>query len=313
MKYRLVVAVFLAVVLAAYVFAIPSAWGRSLSLPRITQSSSSKSEAALFGPRAVVGSPLLWVSPAAPEELRRIAASWDLTASPDRTSATVRLDMAGESEPGSVWVYALVAPFPTVTDSVTFNEILSSWRGSSVGPFAGQPLLMDASTLAAFTALWGRPVVGATQTVAAGQLLETAWSRRPSWAIVPFESLDPRWKVLAVDGQSPIQKDFELHGYHLMQASFDYPLAVKFAVTCVWPCTLSNEPTLPPTNRDPAKMTTLVMTGVTALVRATAFTMNIKGITYPGTDIRDWLIGADIAHISNEVPFAENCPAPSPS
>ncbi len=221
--------------------------------------------------------------------------------------------MAGESEPGSVWVYALVAPFPTVTDAVTFNEILASWQGSSVGPFAGQPLLMDPSTLAAFTALWGRPAVGATRSVAADQILDTAWRQRPSWAIVPFESLDPRWKVLAVDGQSPVQKDFELHRYHLMQASFDYPLAVKFAVTCVWPCTLSSEPTLPLTNRDPAKLTTLVMTGVTALVRATAFTMNIKGITYPGTDIRDWLIGADIAHISNEVPFAENCPAPSPS
>ena len=79
------------------------------------------------------------------------------------------------------------------------------------------------------------------------------------------------------------------------------------------PCSVAVLPDLPSTNRDPAKMTTLVMTGVTALVRATAFTMNAKGITYPGRDIRDWLVGADIAHISNEVPFAANCPPPDPS
>jgi poly-gamma-glutamate synthesis protein (capsule biosynthesis protein) len=60
-------------------------------------------------------------------------------------------------------------------------------------------------------------------------------------------------------------------------------------------------------------MTALIMTGVTALVRVTAFTMNTKGITYPGRDIRDWLVGADITHISNEVPFAGNCPAPDPA
>ena len=54
------------------------------------------------------------------------------------------------------------------------------------------------------------------------------------------------------------------------------------------------------------------MTGVTALVRATAFTMEQQGITYPGEDVRSWLLSADITHISNEVPFAENCPDPDP-
>jgi hypothetical protein len=66
-------------------------------------------------------------------------------------------------------------------------------------------------------------------------------------------------------------------------------------------------------NRDPDRFTSVVLTGVTALVRATAWTMEIKGINYPARDIKDWLVEADILHISNEVPFVKGCPYPNPS
>ncbi len=59
-------------------------------------------------------------------------------------------------------------------------------------------------------------------------------------------------------------------------------------------------------------MTIVAMTGVTALVRATAYEMEKHGITYPDQDIRAELLAADITHISNEVPFAEDCPYPNP-
>ena len=65
------------------------------------------------------------------------------------------------------------------------------------------------------------------------------------------------------------------------------------------------------TNRDPAKISLVVMTGVTALTRATAMRMNEHGVTYPAEDIRPWLLEADITHVSNEVSFAENCPPPT--
>jgi len=54
------------------------------------------------------------------------------------------------------------------------------------------------------------------------------------------------------------------------------------------------------------------MTGVTALVRATAYRMETQGILYPARDIGDWLSSADVTHISNEVSFTENCPFPDP-
>ena len=52
------------------------------------------------------------------------------------------------------------------------------------------------------------------------------------------------------------------------------------------------------------------MTGVTALVRATAVTMELKGSAYPGEKMRDLFREADIMHVSNEIPFFTGCPYP---
>ncbi|RPJ29217.1 MAG: hypothetical protein EHM33_01830 [Chloroflexi bacterium] len=201
------------------------------------------------------------------------------------------------------WVYALVAPFPTVRDGVTFDELLIAWtEGTAPAPFNGVPLLMDEATLAAFTALWDEPAAGAVRIVAGDRVLEEAWSAMPSWAIVRFESLEPKWKVLTVEGQSPIRKDFDLAKYPLVASiavqsgNSDQRLAVSGQ----------------PSNYNPAKLTTVVMTGVTALVRATALTMELKGTTYPGEKIRDLMREADIAHVSNEIPFYTGCTYPKP-
>jgi poly-gamma-glutamate synthesis protein (capsule biosynthesis protein) len=108
-----------------------------------------------------------------------------------------------------------------------------------------------------------------------------------------------------VDGLSPVERGFDLESY---------PLKI--------PISLISDPQLatlirdnfaiPSSNLDPQKMTVVAMTGVTALVRATAYEMEQHGITYPAQDIRDWLRDADITHISNEVPFAADCPYPDP-
>ncbi len=54
------------------------------------------------------------------------------------------------------------------------------------------------------------------------------------------------------------------------------------------------------------------MTGVTALVRATADRMELHGVLYPGEEVRTVLRAADITHISNEISFLEGCPTPDP-
>ncbi len=158
---------------------------------------------------------------------------------------------------------------------------------------------MADSTLAALTAMWGNPAPGSVQTLPADQLIETAWKNMPAWAIVPFEALDPQWKVLTIDGQSPIRKDFD---------PAQYPLQVSFVLQASRPIPAS----LPAGNRDPSRLTTVIMTGTTSLVREIAYQMEVKGIDYPDQDIGDWLRQADILHVSNETSFDPRCPPPNP-
>ena len=214
----------------------------------------------------------------------------------------------GDERPISQWVYALAAPFPTLVDGMSSEMLRQSWSGAASGPFAGQPLLLDDSTLASFSALWGDPAPQAVRVLAAQELLDYAWKHQPTWALIPFESIEPRWKVLEVDGQSPLRKDFD---------SGRYPLTVPISLVGEPPLVETilsayGQSLVPAANRDPAKLTVLAMTGVTALVRGTAYAMERKGINYPARDIGQWLREADLTHISNEVPFAEDCPYPDP-
>ena len=241
----------------------------------------------------------LWISPAVPDNLREIAKLSGLPIVDAPEAATQTLDV---SDSGSLWIYALVAPFPTVMDGIPSADLIGAWQSGSSLTGNGQPLLMAESTLGALTALWGEPAPGAVRmvpeggTVAKEEILAEAWTQPFKWAIIPFEEIQPKWKVLTLDGQSPIHKDFD---------AGLYPLKVNFELK-------NSSFELPASNRDESKLATVVMTGVTALVRATAFTMEIKGVTRPGELIYDWLANADITHISNEVPFDAGCPFPEP-
>ena len=256
----------------------------------------------------VLNAAQVWASPATPLLLRDKFQSWGFQVlAANQASANLYIDVVQTSEGAmhvSTWTYALVAPFPTLIDNVTSQELLAVWSGSSFGPFAGIPILMEESTLMTFTAMWGPPVEGAVQVVAADQLLDTAWNQMPSWAIIPFEQIEPKWKVLMIDGQSPIQKKFD---------PIVYPLTVNYRLMCVNQCQVPGGLDFSYQNRDPNKLTTVIMTGVTAMVRATAKTMDVKGITYPGEVIRDMMREADITHINNEVPFFTGCPSPDPN
>lgn len=215
-------------------------------------------------------------------------------------AANIKLEV-GEQNVVSHWVYALVTPFPSLVQSITYDELLSRWQGQS----GSQPLLMDQNTHDMFTALWGAAGTTSVQVLKEEELLDYAWTHQPILAIIPFETLNPRWKVLSVDGISPIHKDFVLENYGLK-----IPISLNSDPDRA--ALIQNNFTIPSSNRDPQKLTTVALTGVTALVRATASTMERQGMTYPAQDIRDWLIHADIMHISNEVPFAVDCPEPNP-
>ncbi len=209
----------------------------------------------------------------------------------------------------SHWVYLLVAPFPTVQDGATLSEIRNAWSGTGNLPEFIDRLLVSQSTYALFTRLWGAADPTMVNTLPSGDLLQTAWESENAWAIIPFEEIDPRWKVMQVDGISPLQSGFD---------DTEYSLTIPFGFIQADPSQdLLSQGQLqriqaPPTNLDTNQLTSVIMTGTTALVRYTALRMEENGVDYPARDIADILKDADITHISNEVSFWEDCPAAKP-
>ena len=268
-----------------------------------------------FQPQAATPTPSVlrvWLSPALPEALRAPIVSLsrqgngriDLVR--DEGQAEIVAGPNAES-PLATWIYAVVAPFPTVQDGLTIEELRAAWTG-------GRTLLTDENTAAAFQAFLGGSAGGSPTLAPSNAVLDRTWAARPALAVVPFEALDPRWKVLELGGVSPIRRDFDPAGY---------PLVVSFGLSGEPQAVAALQELLragevagtgwPSTNRDPDRLTVLVMTGVTALARATAWRMDVNGVDYPGELIGDWLREADLTHTSNEVSFAENCPQPDPA
>ncbi|HET6445662.1 MAG TPA: CapA family protein [candidate division Zixibacteria bacterium] len=212
---------------------------------------------------------------------------------------------AGEGFPLAEWVYAVAAPFATVTDRTTIEEVVMGWQtGSSpVGK-----LILASTTAETFSSIWGAPSGEPSPSVLIVEdeyLMDSLWANRPSWTLVPFDELVPSLKVLKVDGQSPFDRLFDLDSYPLT-----IPIGIagdENAVSAFMRLWGDRD-----TNHDPARITRVAMSGVTALGRATAYQMEIRGITTPGEVVGPVLREADIAHISHEVSFSAECPYPDP-
>ena len=246
--------------------------------------------------------PAVWIDPTLPQALRLgIKLSADVIQAEVAGQASYQIQV-GQDGLVSQWFYMLVTAFPSLVDDLPAAALRQAWQ---IGPSAAtgdQPLRMNFETEQTLTRWWGAHAAQAVVVLPADELLQAAWDQRPALAIVPFEALEPRWKVVSVDGQSPLSTGFDAAAY---------PLAVPIALQAQPGASTSLNAAqlgLPFSNFDPQKLSRVVLTGVTALVRGTALTMQARGITYPAQDILSWLVQADILHISNEIPFFSQCP-----
>ncbi len=259
----------------------------------------------------------VWLDPAAPSAIRNLVTATLAEHATVQAPSPGRADLlVGPGLPVALarWFYALVAPFPTLADGVQWADVRRFWAGEADGlaEISGDTttptLFIAPDALAVLQGLLGPPDDNAPVTVAEpAELLDEAWAARPhSWAIVPFDELEPRWKVLTLDGASVLDKRLDVE---------TYPLAVMVGAQGKEADTLAAALLAQGgilTNRDTERMTVLVMTGVTALVRGIAHRMEQKGVLYPAEKIGTLLKNADLTHISNEIPFTEDCPPPDP-
>jgi poly-gamma-glutamate synthesis protein (capsule biosynthesis protein) len=240
------------------------------------------------------------VGEAAKELSRRYPQLFSWSADQAVDSPTVKLSI-NEGAPLAQWTYVIAAPFATVTDEVGLDEVVSGWSNGSNGLGT---LILDQETIDAISTIWGPPSPNILRVESTG-LVDALWSNRPSWTIMPFDQLSPELKVLRLNGASPLSRDFDVSSY---------PLNIMIGLTGDAQGTnqLVSRWAGPRTNRDPLKLTRVAMSGVTALGRATAYQMEIGGITAPGVIVAPVMAAADIAHVSHEVSFAPDCPYPNP-
>ncbi len=241
--------------------------------------------------------PRLWVDPLLPTGF---AVTGDYEIVSDSAVADVQITYSTDST-ASRWVYVPVMAFPIAADAVSLVDIQAYWQGDTGAlsslSFFGRPvpLILTERSRAAMIALLGEPATS-VEIVAEHDLVNRLWEARPALSIVPFDELSPDLKVLKLD-------DNDVFG-----SAFDpelYPLTVAIGVSgeaigLDWPTI----------NRDPVQLSRVVLSGVTALTRVTAYYMEELGVTRPGDDILPFLADADLFHTSNEVSFAEECPAP---
>lgn len=205
-------------------------------------------------------------------------------------------------------VFAAAVPFFTTDDEINASTLKSLWTDSS-SEDEGRVILVTDETNSLLNAIWGEPG-DQVITGEAGELLNLVEATPTSIAIIPFEQISPLWKILKINGVSPLDKPF-IHE--------DYPLTVTFSLITE----LEDQPEIlalsehlkeliPSTNRDESKMTVLVMTGTTAITRGVAYKVTINDSEYPIAFVKDWFLDADLRHVSNESPFVEDCPPPDP-
>lgn len=258
-----------------------------------------------------------WFSQALPAEMLKETGAVNLEKAADRSTAAVIVAPQLEAGSGltlvseSTWVYALVGPFFEVRDGISLSDLQQVWLGGASEGLAGIRLVMEDSTKSAFTLLWGEPSQNTVLVKGAGEILDSTWNEKDAWAIVPFESIEPKFKVLKIDGLSPLDKPLNLESYPLIVrfGLYVHPEAGSAASEQVNTLKAS----LPLTNRDESRMTVLIMSGTTALTRATAYKIDLKGAEYVISGVKDWFLAADLRHVSNEVSFDPNCPKADPN
>lgn len=210
--------------------------------------------------------------------------------------------LGGEDTPNNQvvgsWTYLLVAPFMTTPDAIPLSVLQANWVGTETETQV--PLFLTTETQRVLVTLWGPPTNANVQAVDASELL-TATQAANGWAIIPFEDLRPRWKVLQIDGYAPVEKG---------PLPATYPLTIPFYLGSAGRPEMLKIADLNATsisNRTSENLTVVMMTGVTAMTRGMAQLMDAKGVIYPAQDIKPWFDGADFVHISNEVSFMPDC------
>jgi len=124
--------------------------------------------------------------------------------------------------------------------------------------------------------------------------------------ISQFGEFDPQWRIIGIDDQNILLKKFDATKYPLMLRIWIIQNP-KSQETVPLPSDISSN-----SNFNPEHLTSILMTGTTALVRNTAYQIEEHGLDFPIKNIKPLADSVDIVHVSNEVAFYSKCPSAVP-
>lgn len=280
----------------------PQPTEKSSTQKNTAQSTTAPSPSPSLQPSPSPVSPSLWINPALPPDLlSQLTIPDNFQVVPDQDQADLSLGSRGDTILG-YWTYCLAAPFPSLAEDLTEQEFIDLWQGEDHPSNGYAKLFLRPAVYDHLSAHYGEPDPASVVVLESPDLLTEIWENPRALSIIPFADLEPRWKVLGIDGQKPTLRTFSDPLYPL-----SIPISLEGDQSLIDDFKALNQT---PENRNPDLLSVVAMTGVTAMVRATAWMMEKEGITYPAQDLLPIFAEADITHVSNEVPFAEDCPEP---
>ena len=176
------------------------------------------------------------------------------------------------------YVLAPVVSFFRNYDEISYEDIRKFWTGDRealnyLSTDSSEPELIITEEVHGILEKILGPGVNDNVKIVYPWQIPTDIESDNSFSIVPFEGVDKKYKVLNIDGMSVLDKDLDVGSY---------PLAVGISVK-------SNDPELGTiiaeglsdvsiTNRDTEELASVIMTGVTAIVRQVARKIESDGV-----------------------------------
>ena len=215
------------------------------------------------------------------------------------------LTISADAQAGSVLlaerVFVVVDWFPALRTGIAQSDLRGLWQGQGTSDGAKDLIVTD-EAYEALTRLYGKPAA-AVQVLPIDSIVARLWSDHSALAVVPFDQLTPKLAALPLEGANVLAHDFKIDQYPLVARTY-----VRGDPKLTQDLVAALRPTIPVTNRDPDRITTLIMTGTTAIARSSAVKIDEKkDPAYPARVIAPVLSAADITHVSNEISFVENC------
>jgi len=225
-----------------------------------------------------------------------------------RDAADLRLITQAGEQPSSAdakLVYErIVTPvdrFSSLLEGITLTDLRGVWAGTAASA-QFNAIYPDQALMPELEALLG-PAGPAVKPQAGAAVADALWADPLGIGVVAFDALHPKLRALRLDGLSTTDNRLDPRRWPLanrvwLAAETDRGLDALVRV--------AGRPVV--TNRDPDRLTVLVMTGVTAMARGTAAAIEqAEDYAFPARIVGPELAAADITIISNEIPFVAGC------